>query len=65
MVKHEKIAQLMDEQGITCQALADEVGVSTAMVSMIRRGLKTPSVDVLVRIAVRLKVGVQDLVEEK
>jgi transcriptional regulator with XRE-family HTH domain len=65
MINHEKIAELIHEKGIEQKALAEEVGVSEAMMSFIVRGLKEPSLTVLTRIAKALDVPVAELIIEE
>lgn len=64
MINHEKIAELIHAKGIEQKALAEEVGVSEAMMSFIVRGLKEPSLTVLSRIAHELGVSVAELIKE-
>ena len=64
MINHEKIAELIRAKGIEQKALAEEVGVSEAMMSFIVRGLKEPSLTVLTRIAKALDVPVAELIVE-
>ena len=64
MINHEKIAELIRAKGIEQKALAEEVGVSEAMMSFIVRGLKEPSLTVLTRIAKALDVPVAELIKE-
>jgi repressor LexA len=64
MINHEKIAELIRAKGIEQKALAEEVGVSEAMMSFIVRGLKEPSLTVLTRIAKALDVPVAELIIE-
>ena len=64
MTNHEKIAELIRAKGIEQKALAEEVGVSEAMMSFIVRGLKEPSLTVLTRIAKALDVPVAELIIE-
>lgn len=62
MVNHKKMASLIKERGLAQKELADEVGVSEAMLSYILRGLKEPSVATLVRIAKSLGCSVDELI---
>lgn len=64
MINHEKIAELIRAKGIEQKSLAEEVGVSEAMMSFIVRGLKEPSLTVLTRIAKALDVPVAELIVE-
>ena len=63
MVNTEKLAELMEKRGILARDLANRVGVSEPMMSYITRGMKQPSVEVLVRIANALECKVDDLVK--
>lgn len=62
MVNHKKIASLVKERGLMHKELADEVGISEAMMSYILRGFKEPSVATLVRLAKALGCKLDDLV---
>mgnify|MGYP002515604610 CR=1 FL=1 len=59
---NEKIKTLLDEKGISQADLAENVGVSQAMISYIIKGFKMPSVPLLNRIAVYLGVTMDDLI---
>ena len=61
MVNGERIKELMKEQRITNKELAEEVGVTEAMISYIIRGLRDTTVGTMVRIAKRLGVKVDEL----
>lgn len=63
MINGERIKELMKEQGITNKELAEAVGVTEAMISYIIRGLRDTTVGTMVRIANRLGVAVDELVE--
>lgn len=65
MVNSEKIRQLMSEKGITAKEMSERVGVTEMMMSYIKNGLRSPSVEVLVRIANVLGCKVDDLIVEK
>ena len=65
MVNSEKIRQLMSEKGITAKEMSERVGVTEMMMSYIKNGLRSPSVEVLVRIANVLGCKVDDLNIEK
>ena len=65
MVNSEKIRQLMSEKGITAKEMSERVGVTEMMMSYIKNGLRSPSVEVLVRIANVLGCKVDDLIIEK
>ena len=62
MVNTKKLVNLMEERGILASDLAKQVGVSDAAMSCFKRGLKQPSVEVLVRIAGALGCKVDDLI---
>ena len=65
MVNSEKIRQLMAEKGITGKELAEKAGVTESMMSYIAKGLRSPSVEVLVRIANVLGCKVDELIINK
>ena len=65
MVNSEKIRRLMLEKGIAGTEMASKIGVTDTMMSYITRGLRSPSVEVLVRIANVLGCKVDDLIIEK
>jgi transcriptional regulator with XRE-family HTH domain len=56
--KHRKVAALTQE------GLAEKVDLNPVYVGQIERGLKVPTIDVLLRIAKALKVRVRDLVSD-
>ena len=62
MVNGERIKELMKEQGLTNKELAEEVGVTEAMISYIIRGQRDTTVRVISQIANRLGVTVNDIV---
>lgn len=59
----EKLKKLMEEKNINQCELAETAGVSQAFICNMLKGYKIPSVPVLVRIAKRLNVSVDELVE--
>ena len=63
MVNTKKLAELMEKRGILASELANQVGISNSMMSYIARGMKQPSVEVLVRIAGALECKVDDLIK--
>lgn len=63
MVNTEKLVDLMEKRGILAANLAKQVGVSDPMMSYITRGLKQPSLEVIVRIADALECTVDDLIK--
>lgn len=64
MVNGKKIQTLMEQKGISGNALAVKVGVTPAMISYMINGFKEPSVAVLARIAKELGCTVDDLIKE-
>jgi transcriptional regulator with XRE-family HTH domain len=46
------------------EALAEKAGLSTVFISRVERGVESPSMDSLVKIAGALKVRVRDLVAD-
>ena len=65
MVNCEKIRELLDEKDIEQKQIAEQVGISEAMMSFIVNGLKEPSLTVLTRIAKALDVPVAELIVEE
>lgn len=66
MVDGAKIKRLMESLNITQDEMAEEACVSGAMMSFIIRGVKSPNIETVVRIAKRLGCTVDDLlVKEK
>ncbi|MBR0443676.1 MAG: helix-turn-helix transcriptional regulator [Clostridia bacterium] len=65
MINGERMKELMKEQGITNKELAEAVGVTEAMISYIIRGLRDTTVATMVRIANRLGVKVDELLESE
>lgn len=57
-----KIKEALQVRGITHAELAQQVGVSDAMISYIVKGYKEPSVKLLKRIADYLGMKVDDLI---
>lgn len=64
MIDNEKIARLMKEKGIQRQEMADEIGVSGAMMTYIIQGKRKPDVESLVRIAQKLGCAVDELIKK-
>lgn len=58
-----KIKLLLKEKGISQTELAENVGVSQAMISYIVKGIKAPSVTLLKRISDYLGVTMDELVQ--
>ena len=54
MFDNVKLKMLREEAGLTTYQLAEAVGVSQSMVAHMERGVKTPSLEVLCRIADKL-----------
>ena len=51
------------EAGFSQEKLAEKAGLSTVFISRIERGIESPSVDNLLKVAKALGVRVSDLVE--
>lgn len=64
MFNYERMAELIREKGIEQKAVAEAVGVSEQAVSYFVRGLKSPSIEVLSRIAKVLDVSAAELIKE-
>ena len=64
MFNYEKMAELIREKGIEQKTVAEAVGVSEQAVSYFVRGLKSPSIEVLSRIAKVLDVSAGELIKE-
>lgn len=64
MFNYERMAELIREKGIEQKTVAEAVGVSERAISVFVRGLKDPSVKVLVRIAHVLGVSAAELIVE-
>ena len=58
----QKIAELMKENHVTHEQLAEAVGVSAAFISYIVRGYKNPSVALLKRIADYFMVSTDEII---
>ena len=65
MVNNEKIRELLKMKSIEQKMLAEEVGISEAMMSYIINGLKEPSLTILGRIAKALGVPAAELIVEE
>jgi transcriptional regulator with XRE-family HTH domain len=50
--------------GLSQEKLAEKAGLSTVFISRIERGVESPSVDSLVKIAKALRAHVRDLVKK-
>jgi transcriptional regulator with XRE-family HTH domain len=57
----QRIAALRKKQGLTQEALAEEIGCSVEFISLVERGVNAPSVAGLEGFADALKVEVRDL----
>lgn len=64
MINGEKIKELMKKRDVTGVELAATVGISEPMVCYIIKGLREPSVTVLVRIADALGCSVDELIRK-
>lgn len=64
MFNYERMAELIREKKIEQKDIAEAIGVSTAAVSYYARGLKSPSIEVLGRIAKVLGVSAAELIKE-
>lgn len=64
MFNYERMAELIREKGIEQKTVAEAVGVSEQAVSYFVRGLKSPSIEVLSRIAKVLDVSAAELIKE-
>ena len=63
MINGMKLQRLREAAGISQEQLANEVGVSQSMIGHVESGLKVPSLEVMMRIAKRLDVTVDDLIK--
>ena len=64
MFNYERMAELIRERKIEQKTVAEAVGVSEQAISYFVRGLKTPSLEVLSRIAKVLGVSAAELIKE-
>ena len=62
MIDGRKLKELREQADLTTTQLAEDVGVSQSMISHMERGFKAPSLEVVVRIASRLGVTVDELI---
>lgn len=62
MINGTRIKELMREQGITNKELAEAAGVTEPMISYVLRGYRDTTVSVMVRIANRLGVTLDEIV---
>jgi len=61
MINGRKLRQLREGADLTAAQLGDTVGVSQSMIAHMERGLKTPSLEVMARIADYFGVPIDDL----
>ncbi len=59
----ENILRIRKDKGITQAYLAEQVGISQAMLCQIERGTKNPSLQVGIEIAKMLECKVEDLLD--
>ena len=59
----ETIRARRTESDLSQEKLAEKAGLSTVFISRVERGIESPSVDSLVKIAKALEVRVQNLVK--
>lgn len=57
----EKLKELMEQRNVNQNELAEVAGVSQAFICNMLKGYKIPSVQVLVRIAKKFEVSVDEL----
>jgi len=60
-----RIAELRKARNLTQESFAERCGYSTEFISLVERGLNSPSVAGLARVAKALKVEVKDLFDFK
>lgn len=58
----ERLRELRNKRGVTTRALAEMAGMSYAYISDLERGVKGPSLTIIVRLAVALRYKVTDFV---
>jgi transcriptional regulator with XRE-family HTH domain len=58
-----KVKELRKLLGLTQQELAEKVGISKDYIGLIERGLRSPSLEMIEKIAVALKVTITSLFE--
>jgi len=61
MTVGERVRTLREAQGLTQQALSDEVGVSRVMIAQIERGAKAPSLPLALELARALGCTLEEL----
>jgi ribosome-binding protein aMBF1 (putative translation factor) len=57
LLKNERI-----RRGISMNRLAEKAGLSQSMVSLLERGMRTPTLDTLLRIAAALEIDLPELI---
>lgn len=60
----EKIRELRDKNGVTQEELADGIHSSSAYISHVEKGLRTPSVSFLIKVSYKLNVQLWELFEK-
>lgn len=60
-MSYEKYAEIRDSKGLSDYRVAQETGVSTATLTSWKKGLYTPKVDKLQKLADYLKVSIVEL----
>lgn len=58
-----RLRELREERGESQRSLADLTGSTHAYISQMERGLKVPTLTMIIRLAVALNCGVADLVD--
>lgn len=65
MIDSNKVDVLMTSKGITNRQMAEDVGISEAMMTYIRQGKRRPGLEIAVLIAEKLGVTVDDLLRKE
>lgn len=60
----ERVRSLRSRRGLTQEAFATRSGISVSFVSLLERGIRTPSYETLVRIAQALEIPLAELFRE-
>lgn len=63
MLDNDKLKEIMEEQGLSFESLAEKVGITKVFVSYLVRGLKQPSLEVHTRICDVLGVTADELIK--
>ena len=58
----ERLRELRDKRGETVRSLAEKAGMSFTYINDLERGIKTPTLATIVRLALALRCKVTDLV---